>query len=88
MLDFVYFVAIHDFKKLKIFNKLSKFPTVFTETSQAPTPPPPPPGPQRPYNVSRGQNRYVMRPLIHAKLMSLSVWNVVCDLIQYGSMKT
>ena len=36
----------------------------FTETSQAPAPPPPPP--QRPYDVSRGQNRYVMLPLKHA----------------------
>ena len=55
MLDFC-ILCIDDFKILKIFIKLSKFSTIFhQETSQAPTP-----FPQRPYDVSRGQNRYVM----------------------------
>ena len=55
MLDFC-ILCIDDFKILKIFIKLSKFSTIFhRETSQAP--------PQRPYDVSRRQNRYVTLPL-------------------------
>ena len=55
-------LCIDDFKILKIFNKLSKFSTIFHRgTSQAPDPPPPSP-PQRLYDVSRGQNRYVTLP--------------------------
>ena len=51
-------LCIDDFKILKIFIKLSKFSTIFhRETSQAPTP-------QRPYDVSREQNRYVTLPLL------------------------
>ena len=43
------------FKILNVFIKLSKFSTIFhQETSQAP---------KRPYDVSRGQNRYVTLPL-------------------------
>ena len=56
MLDFVYFVWMIS----KYYIKLSKFSTIFhRETSQMPTPL----TPQRPYNVSRGQNRYVTLPL-------------------------
>ena len=52
-------LCIDDFKILKIFIKLSKFSTIFhRETSQAQTPLPP----QRPYDVSRRQNRYVTLP--------------------------
>ena len=36
--------------------KILKISIFHRETSQAPTHPPPPP--QRPYDVSRGQNRY------------------------------
>ena len=52
-------LCIDDFKILKIFDKLSEFSTIFyRETSQVPTPPPPPLTPQRPHDVSRGQNRF------------------------------
>ena len=54
-------LCIDDSKILNMFIKLSKFSTIFhRETSQAPTPPPP--HPQRPYDVSRGRNRYVTLP--------------------------
>ena len=70
MLDFVYF--IDNFKILKNFFKPSKFSTIFhRETSQAPPPPPPPPPPQRPYDVSRGQNRYVTLSLISCAFKAL-----------------
>ena len=46
-----------DFKILKFFNKLSKFFPIFHRgTSQVQ------PLPQRLYDVSRGQNRYVTLP--------------------------
>ena len=52
------------FKILKNSIKLSKFSMIFhRETSQAPTPPIPHSPPERPYDVSRGQNRYVTFPL-------------------------
>ena len=55
-----YVLCIDDFKILNIFIKLSKFSSIFhRETSQALTPPP---TPQRPCNVSHGQNRYVTLP--------------------------
>ena len=61
MVDFC-ILRIDDFKILKILNRLSKFSTIlYRETSQAPTLPPHLP-PQRPYDVSRGQNRYVTLP--------------------------
>ena len=48
-----------------------KCSTIFHRgTSQAPTLPPPPPPPQRPYDVFRGQNRYVTLPLIVAENMN------------------
>ena len=51
--------CIDDFKILKLFNKLSKFSTIFHRgTSKVP----PLPTSQRPYDVSRGQNRYVTLP--------------------------
>ena len=52
-------LCIDDFKILKNFNTLSKFSTFFTEKRHRrhlPTP-------QRPHDVSRGQNRYVTLPL-------------------------
>ena len=49
-------LCIDDFKILKIFNKLSKFST---RNVTGATPPP-----QRPTDVSRGQNRYVTLPSI------------------------
>ena len=59
MLDFCT-LFIDDFKMSEIFDKLWKFSTIFhRETSQAPTP-----TPQRPYDVSCGQNRYVTLPLV------------------------
>ena len=52
-------LCIDDFKILKISNKLSKFSIIFhREMAQAP----PHPAPQRPYDVSREQNRYVTLP--------------------------
>lgn len=56
MLEFVYFVD--DSKISKLLNKLSNYSTIFHwETSQLPAP-----TPQRPYNVSCEQNRYVTLP--------------------------
>ena len=55
MVDFCMLCMLDDVKILKILNRLSKFSTIFhRETSQAPPPPP-----ERPYDVYRGQNRYV-----------------------------
>ena len=53
-------LCIDDFKILKIFNYRNFLYDFSPRTSQAP---PPPPHPQRPYVVSRGQNRYVTPPL-------------------------
>ena len=55
-------LSIDDFKILKIFNKLSKFSTIFTEKRHRHQPPPPRP-PTSIYDVSRGQNRYVTLPI-------------------------
>ena len=56
MLDFC-LLCINDFKILKIFIKLSKYSAIFHRERHRHDPPPP--HPQRPYDVSRGQNRYV-----------------------------
>ena len=50
-------LCMNDFKISKIFIKLSKFSTIFYEKRHRRQPPPP--TPQRPYDVSRGENRYV-----------------------------
>ena len=55
MLEFC-ILCIDDFKIAKIFNKLSKFSRFFTEKRHRRQPHPHPP--QRPYDVSRGQNDY------------------------------
>ena len=46
-------VCINDFTTLRIFNKLSKFSTIFHREPSSP----------RPYDIFRGQNRYVTLPL-------------------------
>ena len=56
MLDFC-ILCIDDFKILKIFNKLSKFSTIFSKNRHRYHPSHPPP--QCPYDVSHGQNQYV-----------------------------
>ena len=61
MLDFTCVLCTDDFKILKNFNELSKFSMFFPEKRHRRQHPPPPP--QRPYDLSRGQNRYVTLPL-------------------------
>ena len=51
-------LCVDNFKILKIFIKLSKFSMIFKEKRHRRQPP----TPQRPYDVSRGQNRYVTLP--------------------------
>ena len=54
-------LCMDDFKNTKIFEQtIEIFHDFHRGRSQAPTNPPPPP--QRPYDVSRGQNRYVTLP--------------------------
>ena len=52
-------LCIDEFKILKFSNTLSKFSMI---SSRNVTGANPPPTPQRPYDVSRGQNRYVTLP--------------------------
>ena len=53
-------LCIDEFKILKFSNRLSKFSMILTEKRHRSQPPFPPP--QRPYDVSHGQNRYVTLP--------------------------
>ena len=60
MLDFVYFVQMIS-KYYKVSTNYWNFPRFFTEKRHRRQPPHPP---QHPYEVSRGQNRYVTLPLL------------------------
>ena len=55
-------LCIDEFKILQFSNRLSKFSMIFIEKRHRCQPP----TPQRPYDVSRGQNRYVTLPLMQS----------------------
>ena len=64
-------LCIDEFKILKFSNRLSKFSMIFTEKRHRRQPSPP--APQRPYDVSRGQNRYVTLPLQKTTISKLGL---------------